>query len=77
MNRYVVTYKDREGKRRTRVARVSIFADFDEAIRQVMEQERLPLSTYIYNVRQGRTTYIWRDTAYGAFNETQLKEYRY
>lgn len=77
MNRYVVTYKDREGKRRSKVARCSAFADFDEAIRQICEQEHLPLYTYVYNVRQGRTTYIWHQNAIEAFNETQLKNYRY
>ena len=77
MNRYVVTYKDKEGKRRSRVARCSIFADFEEAIRQVCNQERLSLYTYVYNVRQGATTYIWRQNAIEAFNEEQLKAYKY
>ena len=77
MNRYVVTYKDKEGKRRSRVARCSIFADFEEAIRQVCKQERLSLYTYVYTVRQGMTTYIWHQNAIEAFNEAQLKAYPY
>lgn len=57
MNRYVVTYKDRDGSRRSRVAKCSIFADFGEAILTVADQEKLPLRTYIYTVRQGMKTY--------------------
>lgn len=78
MNRYIVAYKDKEtGKRRTRVARCSPFADFESAIRQVCEQERLSLYTYVYTVRQGATTYIWHQKAIEAFTNEQIKEYKY
>lgn len=77
MNKYVVAYKDREGKRRTRVARCSIFSSFEEAIRQVCEQERLPLRTYVYTVRQGMTTYIWHQSAWEAFTAEQRSAYKY
>ena len=77
MTKYIVAYKDKEGKRRTRVARCSPFADFEEAIRQVCKDWHLSLYTYVYSVKQGMTTYIWRQNAIEAFTPGQIKEYRY
>lgn len=76
-SKYHVTFRDKDEKRRTIVARVSIFADFTDAIKEVLKRFHLPLRTYVYNVRQGMTTYIWHDSAFDAFTAEERAKYPY
>lgn len=76
-NKYIVTFKDRDGNRRSRVAKCSIFADFGDAIISVANQERLPLRTYIYTVKQGMNTYIIHDLLWEWLTPEQRTNYRF
>ena len=72
-----VTYKDRDGKRRKKVVRASIFADPNEVVREFCKTNYMPTNTYIYNVTIGLTTYVWHGKAHEAFTSEELKNYPY
>lgn len=77
MSKYIVTYKGDDGKRYSRVAKCSIFAEIGDAILSVANQERLPLRSYIYTVKQGCKTYKIHDVIWEWLTPEQRTKYRY
>ena len=75
--RTIVTYKDRDGKRRQKSVPISPFTEINQTVREFVNYMRLSPRTYIYNVKQGATTYIWKSLAYDAFTPEQIKDYPY
>lgn len=73
----VVIYKDTDGKRRQKVVPVSIFADVNHVVREFVSFMQLPVHTYVYLVRQGACTYVWKGPARDAFTQEQLRKYKY